>query len=118
MSRNWYARPVLNVRFTPIALQFYTSKLGFREDWRSEEESQLRIVQVSREGCEVILTDQWPEETGRGRIFISLDIAGFAALNQEFAANSVEVKTGWWGYDLLTVEDPDGNRLWFPSPAG
>ena len=26
------------------------------------------------------------------------------------------VKDGWWGYDTLIVEDPDGNELFFPYP--
>ena len=116
MSGNWYTRPVLAVRDAPMALEFYERKLGFKEDWRYEEHSRLRIVQVSRRGCEVILSDQWPEEAGRSRIFISLDPSEFASLRQELADRGVEVKPGWWGYDLLTVEDLDGNRLWFPLP--
>jgi hypothetical protein len=26
----------------------------------------------------------------------------------------VDLKSGFRGYDLAIVEDPDGNRLWFP----
>jgi catechol 2,3-dioxygenase-like lactoylglutathione lyase family enzyme len=116
MSRNWYARPVLAVRDTPKAVEFYASKLGFGEDWRYEEEARPRIVQVSRQGCELILSDQWPEEAGRGLTFVSLSGPEFAAMKQEFTDRGVEVKSGWWGYELLTVEDLDGNRLWFPHP--
>ncbi|MDB5575597.1 MAG: putative glyoxalase family protein [Bradyrhizobium sp.] len=68
----WYSRPILAVRHTPLALQFYEEKLGFKEDWRYEED-RLRIVQVSRDGCELILSDQWPADVGQGRMFISLD---------------------------------------------
>ena len=116
MSSDWYARPVFAVRDTPAALEFYAAQLGFREDWRYEEDARLRIVQVSRTGCELILTDQWPDDAGRGLIFISLDAEAFAAAGVEFAARAVEVKAGRWGYDLLVIEDPDGNRLWFPHP--
>jgi hypothetical protein len=28
----------------------------------------------------------------------------------------VAVKEGQWGYRLMVVEDPDGNRLFFPYP--
>jgi uncharacterized glyoxalase superfamily protein PhnB len=70
---NWYARPVLAVRDATAALDFYSRKLGFGEDWRYDEGGRLRIVQVSRGGCEIILSDQWPEEAGRGLLFISLD---------------------------------------------
>ncbi|HLI65011.1 MAG TPA: glyoxalase superfamily protein [Caulobacteraceae bacterium] len=115
---NWYARPVLAVSDAGAALDFYASKLGFGEDWRHEEDGRLRIVQVSRAGCEIILSDQWPDEAGRGRLFISLDQADFDGLLSESAERGLELKSGFWGYDLAVVEDPDGNRLWFPKPAG
>ena len=118
MSRDWYARPVLAVRDTPSALDFYAAKLGFREDWRYEDDGRLRIVQVSRQGCELILSDQWPEEAGSGRMFISLDAPEFASAKRELAERGVELQSGQWGYELLVVEDLDGNRLWFPHPSG
>jgi catechol 2,3-dioxygenase-like lactoylglutathione lyase family enzyme len=116
VSGHWYARPVLSVRDTSNALEFYASKLGFKEDWRFEEDARLRIVQVSRQGCDLILSDQWPELAGRGLMFISLDAPDFALAKQALADRGVATKSDWWGYDLLVVEDPDGNRLWFPHP--
>ena len=116
MSGAWYARPVLAVRDTPKALEFYMSGLGFKEDWRYEEDARLRVVQVSRQGCELILSDQWPEAAGRGLTFVSLEPEDFASMEQELADRRVEAARGWWGYDLVTVQDPDGNRLWFPRP--
>ena len=113
---DWYTRPVLAVRDAPAALGFYSTRLGFAEDWRYEEEGRLRIVQVSRAGCELILSDQWPDEAGRGLLFIELAPADFERLPSEAAERGLELKSGWWGYDLAIVEDPDGNRLWFPRP--
>jgi uncharacterized glyoxalase superfamily protein PhnB len=113
----WYARPVLAVRDAPAALAFYAERLGFEEDWRFEEQSALRIVQVSRDGCELILSDQWPGDAGQGRIFISLDRADFDRLVADCAERDVALQTGHWGYPLKVVEDPDGNRLWFPEPS-
>lgn len=115
MSGDWYTRPVLAVRNTPMALEFYALKLGFSEDWRYEEESRLRVVQVSRQGCELILSDQWPEEAGRGLIFVSLEPPEFSSVRQELNERGVEAKRAWWGYEILTVEDIDGNRIWFPE---
>ena len=112
----WYSRPVLAVRHTPLSLQFYEEKLGFREDWRYEEEGRLRIAQISRDGCELILSDQWPEDAGRARIFLSLDAPDFESFLSNSISRGVEVKDGYWGYELAVVEDPDGNRLWFPKP--
>jgi len=116
VSTDWYARPVLAVRDAPKALEFYAAQLGFKEDWRYEEDARLRIVQVSRQGCELILSDQWPEEAGRGLMFISLDVAEFACAKQDLADRGVALKSGHWGYELLVVEDLDGNRLWVPLP--
>jgi catechol 2,3-dioxygenase-like lactoylglutathione lyase family enzyme len=116
VSGPWYARPVLAVRDATRALAFYAGKLGFKEDWRYEEDARLRIVQVSRQGCELILSDQWPDEAGQARMFISLDPAEFVSIRKELADRGVALRSGHWGYELLVLEDPDGNRLWFPSP--
>jgi len=114
----WYARPVLAVRYAAAALAFYGETLGFKEDWRYEEAGRLRIVQVSRDGCELILSDQWPEDAGHARIFVSLDRADFDGLVAEAAERGLALGDGNWGYPIKIVEDPDGNRLWFPEPSG
>ena len=113
----WYTRPVLSVRDAPAALAFYGEKLRFKEDWRYEEAGRLRIVQVSREGCELILSDQWPDDAGQARLFISLDRADFDNLVADSVGWSLSLANGDWGYPLKVVEDPDGNRLWFPEPS-
>jgi catechol 2,3-dioxygenase-like lactoylglutathione lyase family enzyme len=112
----WYARTVLRVRDAPQSLGFYIGKLGFKEDWRYEDDGRLRVVQVSRQGCELILSDQWPEAAGGGLLFVSLDPPDFAAMTRELSDRGVRHASGRWGYDLVVVEDPDGNRLWFPHP--
>src|SRR5580700_4565817 len=48
LMANWYARPVLAVRDAPASLDFYSTKLGFSEEWRYEDAGRLRIAQVSR----------------------------------------------------------------------
>ena len=113
----WYTRPVLAVRDATAALRFYSTTLGFKEDWRYEDQGRLRIVQVSRAGCELILSDQWPDDAGRGLLFISLTRADFDQLASEATERGFELKSGSWGYELAIVEDPDGNRLWFPVPS-
>jgi len=117
VSGRWYARPVFAVAQASRALAFYVDRLGFHEDWRHEEAGALRIVQVSRGDCELILSDQWPDQAGRGLMFISLDAAALTAARQQFLDRGVDVTAGWWGYELMVVEDPDGNRLWFPHPG-
>jgi uncharacterized glyoxalase superfamily protein PhnB len=114
---NWYARPVLSVRDAAAALDFYSTKLGFTEAWRHEEAGRLRIVQVSRAGCDLILSDQWPDDAGNARLFVSLEPSDFDRLLSESKVRDIELKSGFWGYELAIVEDPDGNRLWFPKPS-
>ena len=68
---NWHTRPVLAVRDATTALSFHSKKLGFEEDWRHEEQGRLEIVLVSRAGCELILSEQWPDEARCGLLFAS-----------------------------------------------
>ena len=111
----WYARAVLHVADVGRALDFYVGELGFAEAWRHADNDRLLVAQVEREGCELILSCQWPEGRGHGLIFISLSPETLAAARAEFEGNGVTVTEGWWGYRLMIVEDPDGNRLFFPS---
>jgi hypothetical protein len=32
------------------------------------------VAQVDRQGCELILSSQWPDKVGKGLMFISLDV--------------------------------------------
>ena len=123
---DWVARPVLHVTDVEASLRFYLNRLGFTSPWRYEEGGRVRVVQVDRQGCALILADRWPEKVGKGLIFISVNvepnsreaaIAALDTLRTELEANGVPVKEGSWGYRLLVVDDPDGNQLFFNYPA-
>ena len=120
---DWFGRPVLHVTDVEASLRFYVDLLGFTSPWRYEEDGRARVAQADRQGCAVILTEQWPEKVGKGLIFISLNgepeaqIAALDALRAEFEAKGVAVKERWWGYKLLVVDDPDGNQLFFNYPS-
>jgi catechol 2,3-dioxygenase-like lactoylglutathione lyase family enzyme len=116
MSEDWYARPLIFVRDAEEAAGFYIGKLGFAESWRHAEDDQVLVVQVARNGCELILTQQWPEAAGSAVMFISLEEGAWQAAIAAFEAAEVEVADGHWGYPLKIVVDPDGNQLWFPQP--
>jgi uncharacterized glyoxalase superfamily protein PhnB len=125
MTADWFARPVLHVTNVEASLRFYLDRLGFTSPWCYREDGRVRVAQAERQGCALILADQWPEKVGKGLIFISLNvepdsreaaIAALDALREEFAANGVPVKEGSWGYRLLVVDDPDGNQLFFNYP--
>ena len=112
----WYSRPVFFVESVERSITFYTEKLGFVESTRYEEEGKILVAQVNREDCEILLNCQQPEKTGHGRMFLSIDIGPLQALRAEFEGRHAPIKDGWWGYDTMIVEDPDGNELFFPYP--
>jgi len=123
---DWFARPVLHVSDVEASLRFYVNQLGFTTPWRYEEENRVRVAQVDRQGCALILSDQWPAKVGKGLMFISLNVepctvqASIAALDElrtELEGRGAPVKDGSWGYRLLVVDDPDGNQLFFNYPA-
>ena len=121
----WFARPVLHVSNVEASLRFYVDQLGFKVPWRVDWDGRTHVVEVDRQDCALILSDQWPEKVGKGLMFISLnaepqtheaEVAAVDALRRELEARGVPVKDGNWGYRLLVVEDPDGNQLFFPYP--
>ena len=114
MSESWYSRPVLFVASVEQAIEFYRDRLGFVESWRHVEEGRALVGEVTREDCTLILNCQQPERTGRGRMFISLDPEPLRRLRAEIESRGAPVRDGWWGYDTMIVEDPDGNELFFP----
>jgi len=122
---DWFARPVLHVADVAASLNFYIDRLGFTSPWRHNEDGRADVAQVDRQGCALILADSWPEKTGNGLMFISLNVepatheaavAALDALRAELESKGVAVKDGSWGYRLLVVDDPDGNQLFFNYP--
>lgn len=123
---DWFARPILSVEDVEASLRFYMERLGFTSAWRYEEGGRVRVAQIERQGCAFILADTWPQNVGKGLVFVSLNVepptheqasAALDALRAELEANSVAVKDGTWGYRLLVVDDLDGNQLLFNYPS-
>jgi uncharacterized glyoxalase superfamily protein PhnB len=121
----WFARAVLHVKDVESSLPFYVDLLGFTSPWRYGENGRAFVAQVERQGCALILSNQWPEKIGKGLIFISLNTeqqspaaatGALDALRAELEAKGAPVKDGSWGYRLLVVDDPDGNQLFFNYP--
>jgi len=120
---DWFARPVLHVADVEASLRFYVERLGFTSPWRYDEDGRASVAQVERQGCALILADNWPEKIGKGLIFISLNVepnrqvAALDGLRAEFKGKGAAVKEGSWGYRVLVVDDPDGNQLFFNYPS-
>lgn len=123
----WFARPVLTVSNVDASLRYYIDKLGFTSPWQyKKEDSKVYVAQVERQGCAILLVENWSEKTGKATLFISLNVepetreAAIAALDElrvELESKGVAVKEGHWGYRILVVEDLDGNQLLFNYPA-
>jgi hypothetical protein len=83
--------------------------LGFIKKWH-EADGKGTVCQVDRGGCEIILC-QDTAGSRQSRIFLELSRDGVDQLHKEIASRSVPTKLAWWGYDVLQIEDPDGNEL-------
>lgn len=123
---DWFARPIFNVANVEASLRFYIDKLGFTSPWCFDEQGHAYVAQVERQGCAIILAKTWPQNIGKGQLFISLNLepptpeaanAALDALRAELEARGIPVKESSWGYRLLVVDDPDGNQLLFNYPS-
>lgn len=108
----WYARPVLFVSDIARAAHFYIDKLGFEKAWH-EADGQGKVCQVQHAGCEIILCED-ASRTDRGRLFVELTRDGIAELRREIAERGIPATESWWGYEVIRIDDPDGNQLLFP----
>jgi catechol 2,3-dioxygenase-like lactoylglutathione lyase family enzyme len=108
VTHKWYSRPVLFVADLRRALPFYVDLLGFEKAWHKG-----RVCQVNRAECEIILCED-TDRKDRARLFVSLTEDGIAELRREIVERSIHSKKSWWGYDVIQIDDPDGNELLFP----
>ena len=108
----WYTRPVLFVADVNRAIRFYVDLLGFDKAWHSGDGAGT-VCQVNHGECEIILC-QDATRRDKARLFIELTPEGLADFRRQVVDHSVPSKESWWGYDVLQVDDPDGNELLFP----
>lgn len=105
----WYMRPVFFVSDIQRAIGFYVDTLGFIKKWH-EADGKGSVCQVDRGGCEIILC-QDASRSNRSRVFLELSRDGVNQLLKEVADRSIPATKTWWGYDVLQIQDPDGNEL-------
>ena len=105
----WYLRTVFFVSDIQRAIDFYVGKLGFKKKWHAGD-GKGTVCQVDRGGCEIILCQDATRDD-RGRVFLELSRKAVDQLLKEVAQRSVPTQKSWWGYDVLRIEDPDGNDL-------
>jgi hypothetical protein len=122
---DWFARPVLHVTDVEVSLRFYVDRLAFTNPWRYQEDGRVRVAQVQRQGCTLILADTWPEKIGKGLMFISVNveeetreaaIAALDALRAELEGKGVPVKEGsgatgsWWSMIPTAISSSSTTR--------
>src|SRR5437870_13727252 len=107
-----YTRPVFFVADVNRAVRFYVDMLGFEKSWH-EGDGAGKVCQVNHGECEIILCED-ATRRAKARLFIELTPEGLADLRHEIVERSVPSKESWWGYDVVQVDDPDGNELLFP----
>jgi len=108
----WYTRPVLFVADVNRALRFYVDRLGFEMRWH-EGGGSGKVCQVDRGDCEIILCED-ATRRDKARLFIELTADALTEFRRELVERSVPSQQSWWGYDVLQIDDPDGNELLFP----
>ena len=113
---NWDVHPVFFVGDVENSIRFYVDQLGFTETNRCAEDGKLLVGGVERDGCVLLFTRQWPENNGRSRLWIQLNLETYRAFRADLEVKGVALKEGFWGFDTVIVEDPDGNELFFPVP--
>lgn len=111
-THRWYTRPVFFVGDVERALRFYEDLLGFRKSWHSDE-GKGKVCQVNRGECEIILCKD-ADRKDKARLFVELTPDGIAELRREIVERSIPSRESWWGYDVIQIDDPDGNELLFP----
>ena len=111
-TQKWYPRPVFFVADISRAIRFYVELLGFVKAWHSADGAGT-VCQVNRSDCEIILCES-ADRKDKSRLFIELTRDGIAELRQEIIERSIPYKESWWGYDVIQIDDPDGNDLLFP----
>jgi hypothetical protein len=101
----------LRCRREPRA-SFLRRHVGFEKSWH-EGDGAGKVCQVNRGECEVILCED-ATRRDKVRLFVELTADGLTDLRRELVERSVPSKESWWGYDVLQIDDPDGNELLFP----
>jgi len=108
MVHRWYTRPVFFVADINRSIRFYVDMLGFEKGWHKD-----KVGQVNQGECEIILCED-AKRRDKSRLFIELTREGIEELRREIAERSTPSRQSWWGYDVIQVDDPDGNELLFP----
>ncbi len=112
------AIPIVHVRDSVIAEDFYCKRLGFTvlSSWRpSETKENPCYMTVARDEAQLHVTSFEDGQIGTSNIYVFVDSVD--ALHAELVAKAVPIPhppiDQTWGTREISVRDPDGNRIVF-----
>ena len=108
----WYTCPVLFVADVNRGTSFLRRHARLQKSWH-EGDGAGKVCQVNRGECEIILCED-AMRRDKARLFVELTPEGLADLRHEIVERPIPSKESWSGYDVIQVDDPDGNELLFP----
>jgi len=107
------ATPIFRVGDLDASLRFYVEQLGFRIDWRGDEDL---FASVSRGRCTLFLCVGGQGHPG-GWIWVGM--SDVDELHAELRTKNVQIRSEPenypWGSREMHVQDPDGNVIRFAS---
>lgn len=111
--------PTLNVSNAQISRAFYVDALGFAVDWQWPKNGEGPVIlQLSREGATLYLTEHADCETG-GLIYLYVDDVD--QCHKVLLEKSIGVdrlpQNKPWGNREMQVSDPDGNKIRICTPT-
>ena len=112
-ERSWLASvtPILHVADLEVSLAYYTHRLGFKMDWRTND-----FLSVTRGKCQLFLTE---DAQGHAGTWIWVAAEDTERLYAEWTASGAMIRQGPtnmpWGSLEIQVTDPDGHVLRFGS---
>ena len=111
------AIPVLHVRSSVAAEEFYSKQLGFRQDFAYRPFGKLDSCYMgfSRDDARFHVSSFSGDAVAGGVVYLLVDDVD--SIHKEFVAKDVTIDTGPinqdWGNRELYVKDPDGNCIRF-----
>jgi catechol 2,3-dioxygenase-like lactoylglutathione lyase family enzyme len=103
--------PILRVADVNASLKYYTEKLGFTMDWRTDD-----FLSVSRGKCNLFLTQ---DAQGHAGTWVWIAAEDTERLHAEWTASGALIRQGPtnfpWGSLEIQVTDLDGHVLRFGS---
>jgi catechol 2,3-dioxygenase-like lactoylglutathione lyase family enzyme len=103
--------PILRVNDLEASLNFYVGVLGFKMDWRDDDDGPS-FASVSRDHCHLFLA---AGEQGNPGSWMWIGVSNVDELHKDLLGKGARVRhppTNYpWGSRELHIEDPDGNVL-------